>query len=252
MKVVVSELDRKKRLGSYRDFAEVALAQGPPTKVNPFMLPADMKAIHLSLPEKLQVILTNQDFEQIITWMPHGRAWRIRDLDRFTSLILPVYFDLPGNTGGLSTFLRLLKVWGFRQITEGADITAYYHELFLRGTDLHRLMRPSEANIRNAILDVSPSPDLYAVPPMPDTRKSSVGPSQQSSSWESSLAAPPELSAAQDLHDRVVARLNNTGKTKKPRKKWLPPLGPPPQKDVVASRDEWLHKSAETFASFTK
>src|SRR3569832_703834 len=42
---------------------------------------------------KLYAILSNTDYEHIVCWMPHGYAWKIKDLNLFVSQILPVFMD---------------------------------------------------------------------------------------------------------------------------------------------------------------
>jgi hypothetical protein len=65
----------------------------------------------------------------IVSFLPHGRAFRIHDVKRFTEEILPRYFK---HSKWLS-FSRQLSLYGFRRVILGPDNGAYYHELFLRG-----------------------------------------------------------------------------------------------------------------------
>lgn len=78
------------------------------------------------LPTRLHSILSNPDYEHIISWQPHGYAWKIKDLAAFVDRVITDYGHYPVN---LNTFMRLLKLWGFRQITKGTDAGAYYHEV---------------------------------------------------------------------------------------------------------------------------
>jgi hypothetical protein len=41
------------------------------------------------LTEKLNSMLSTPDFEDIISWMPHGRSWKIHDTDDFVRNVLP-------------------------------------------------------------------------------------------------------------------------------------------------------------------
>jgi hypothetical protein len=61
----------------------------------------------LSFPAKLHAILSHWDIEDIVSWMPHGRAWRIHDPERFQRLIMPHFFHKCKYT----SFLRQLNGW---------------------------------------------------------------------------------------------------------------------------------------------
>jgi len=75
------------------------------------------------------MILSNNKFEHIISWLPHGRSWRIINQKAFEEQVIPLYF----RTLRFSTFTRQVCGWGFTRITAGADYNSYYQELFLRG-----------------------------------------------------------------------------------------------------------------------
>jgi hypothetical protein len=81
----------------------------------------------LPLPLKLYAILSNPEYEHIISWLPHGRAWKIHDMDLFQTQILPSHFDSRFYPNSFDTFLQRLKLWGFRQFTRGIDTSAYFH-----------------------------------------------------------------------------------------------------------------------------
>ena len=85
-----------------------------------------------AFPMKLHELLvkTEEDgFTDIISWKPHGRAFVICNSKKFAEKVLPQYF---GETKFLS-FQRQLNLYDFARITEGPDLGAYYHEMFLRG-----------------------------------------------------------------------------------------------------------------------
>lgn len=148
------------------DYSDVPFHQLPRTFLGsePAIAPAEMRSLRFPLPAKLNAILSNHENEHIVSWMPHGQAWRIHDLDRFRDQILPVYFDCGSCAGSINAFLRLLKLWGFRQLAHGPDISAFYNEMFLRGMpNLHRLMRAFDSNIRQSLY-TTPEPNLSAFP----------------------------------------------------------------------------------------
>ena len=45
-----------------------------------------------TFPVKLHMMLANPDFHEIITWLPHGRSWRILKQKDFENQVLPMYF----------------------------------------------------------------------------------------------------------------------------------------------------------------
>ena len=87
------------------------------------------------VPAKIYAILSNPEHERIVSWLPHGRAWKIHDLGKFGTQVLPLYFDLD-----LGMFLRLLKLWGFSQLTKFPDRSAYYNEVSTFKYSIYRQM----------------------------------------------------------------------------------------------------------------
>jgi len=77
------------------------------------------------LPVKLAAILAEPKFSHIITWMPHGRAWKVLRPKEFTDQVAPQYFEYPN----YNSFIRLVNAWGFRRIKTGVDANAYFHEV---------------------------------------------------------------------------------------------------------------------------
>lgn len=76
-------------------------------------------------PVKLAMILSQKCFSDIITWMPHGRAWKILSPKDFIEKVAPHFFDSPR----YASFIRLVNAWGFKRIRSGLDTNAYYHEV---------------------------------------------------------------------------------------------------------------------------
>mmetsp|Transcript_50352 Transcript_50352/g.151637 ORF Transcript_50352/g.151637 Transcript_50352/m.151637 type:complete len:1033 (-) Transcript_50352:696-3794(-) len=122
-----------------------------------------------SFPFKLHYLLDDvarlgQD--EIITWLPHGRCFRVLKQKEFVEHVMPRYFQL----SKYSSFLRQLNLYGFHRFSAGPDKGAYYHELFLRGKPFlaKRMVRirVNGNGIRSAGNPDS-EPDFYAMPPVP-------------------------------------------------------------------------------------
>jgi HSF-type DNA-binding len=76
-------------------------------------------------PVKLYAILAQKEFHEIISWMPHGRAWKVLKPSMFESLVMPLFFEY----SNYHSFNRLVNAWSFRRVSSGPDRGAYYHEV---------------------------------------------------------------------------------------------------------------------------
>lgn len=76
-------------------------------------------------PVKLYVILAQKEFNDIVTWMPHGRSWKVLKPSLFESMVMPLFFEY----SNYHSFNRLVNAWSFRRIGAGPDRGAYYHEV---------------------------------------------------------------------------------------------------------------------------
>jgi hypothetical protein len=45
-----------------------------------------------NFPMKLHAILSNPEFQDVVAWLPHGRAWRILQHKAFEERVIPLYF----------------------------------------------------------------------------------------------------------------------------------------------------------------
>lgn len=161
-------------VSSYRDFSHV-----PPDPTN--LEKADnnvtLSMLYLkstkgpavkeaTFPVKLHMILSNPALENIISWLPHGRSWRITQQKEFTTKVIPLYF----RHSSFSSFTRQVSGWAFSRIFSGADFNSHYHELFLRGMPhlCHKMKRlvatdMIERKARKESGYVELRPDFYAL-----------------------------------------------------------------------------------------
>jgi hypothetical protein len=79
-------------------------------------------------PVKLYTILAQKEFHDIISWMPHGRSWKVLKPSIFETLVMPLFFEY----SNYHSFNRLVNAWSFRRATSGPDRGSYYHEVSLQ------------------------------------------------------------------------------------------------------------------------
>ena len=86
---------------------------------------------HLLFPQKLHKLLDDNRFEEIISWQPHGRSFKVHQRGDFMKKVYPIYFN---KTVKYPSFQRQLSYYGFRrQELPGPDKGSYYHPHFMRG-----------------------------------------------------------------------------------------------------------------------
>eukprot|EP00549_Striatella_unipunctata_P025424 CAMPEP_0118717628 /NCGR_PEP_ID=MMETSP0800-20121206/28279_1 /TAXON_ID=210618 ORGANISM="Striatella unipunctata, Strain CCMP2910" /NCGR_SAMPLE_ID=MMETSP0800 /ASSEMBLY_ACC=CAM_ASM_000638 /LENGTH=302 /DNA_ID=CAMNT_0006624415 /DNA_START=36 /DNA_END=947 /DNA_ORIENTATION=+ len=147
---------------------------------------------HHRFPFKLHVILSQEQFGDIITWMPHGRAWIVLDPTRLEREVLPLCFDSPN----YSSFNRIVNAWSFRRITSGPDQGAYYHEMFLRGMPhLHQYMRRLPRKGKKLPMEPGDEPNFYAMPPSNPPAKKKAPPKEPATS----IRRPPAQSTQRSV-----------------------------------------------------
>lgn len=92
-----------------------------------------------TFPSKLYEILSNPEYSQIISWLPHGKTWKVHNNMDFEKQIMPKYFTMTA----WSSFARQVNGWGFcRILIAGMDRGSYHNQLFSRDRpDLVKFMR---------------------------------------------------------------------------------------------------------------
>ena len=93
---------------SYRDFSQVPPDAG-------YKAPAKIE--EMSFAQKVHHILSQPEHEQFVSWMPHGRAFKVHVPKVFEGSVLPTYFG----HRRYSSFLRDLNKYGFKHISKGQD-----------------------------------------------------------------------------------------------------------------------------------
>jgi HSF-type DNA-binding len=142
--------------------------------------PADMLQLKsrggakVTFPSKLHGML---DYAQetgkcdVLSWLPHGRAFLVNDKERFVTEVLPLFFQLQKE---YASFQRQLNIYGFMRLTKsGPDQNAYYHPLFLRGRpNLCNFIgpKPKDKNFHSVRRSIDPAtePDFYSLPFAPE------------------------------------------------------------------------------------
>jgi HSF-type DNA-binding len=121
-----------------------------------------------NFPAKMHAILSRADLHDVVSWMPHGRAWRVHKPKDFESRVIPLYFEHVK----YSSFIRQANGWGFHRITvDSLDRNGYYHPMFLRGLPhlCKNMKRPGIA--KKQIMSPEYEPDLHEISkifPVPD------------------------------------------------------------------------------------
>jgi len=118
---------------------------------------------------RMLVDVEKEGLSDIVSFLPHGRAFRVHKKDKFVTDILPKYFTGQRSWG---SFTRQLNNYGFLRVTrKGVDQDSYYHELFLRGRPrlcqyMERVGRPHGLDRRTFKLAEGEDPDFYSMPPV--------------------------------------------------------------------------------------
>ena len=83
-------------------------------------------------PSKLHDLLSfahENGHDSIISWLPHGRSFKIHDPNRFEQTLMTTRFK----QSSFMSFVRQLNFWGFKKIKKaGDDEGSYWHPSFLR------------------------------------------------------------------------------------------------------------------------
>lgn len=114
-----------------------------------------------NFPARLHLMLSDDKNSDVITWMPHGRAWKVLDKDRLIHEVIPHYYKCKK----YESFTRQLNGWGFKRLHQsGPDFGCYYQECFLRGLpNLTCLIRRLPPNLGKSTPFAEGEPNFYRI-----------------------------------------------------------------------------------------
>jgi HSF-type DNA-binding len=131
-----------------------------------------------TFPIKLHAMLELVDelgLNAIVSWLPHGRAFKVFDKKRLTEEVLPRFFE---HQSEYASFQRQLNIYGFLRLTgQGTNQKAYYHELFLRGRPEFCPLIPRNRSASHKVrrtYDPTSEPDFERMAPMPSSARAST------------------------------------------------------------------------------
>ena len=87
-RTISGENDDGSSYEEYKDYSKI-----PAPAPNQYILRERPKASirNTKLPFKLNAMLSHPEFAHIISWMPHGRAWKVHNPYQFVDEVVPLY-----------------------------------------------------------------------------------------------------------------------------------------------------------------
>jgi hypothetical protein len=125
--------------------------------------------------------------KQIISWMPHGRAWKIHNRELLMTEVVPKYFTM----NKYQSFQRQINGWGFKLLYQsGNDKGAYYHEYFIRGMPhllvlIQRVPPKEKMKVLKYKSSKDEEPNFYMDPLQPLFMQTTLSPCPNKSDQES-------------------------------------------------------------------
>jgi len=142
-----------------------------------------------NFPARLHAMLSDEQYSHIISWMSHGRAWKVLDKKLLVEEAIPKFFV----QSMYASFTRQLSGWGFKRLHQtGPDFGCYYHECFIRGhprlTGLMRRVAPGQGK---ATPNIHEEPDFYLIAQQFPLEKSANVPKKDKEKVLKKDEAPP-------------------------------------------------------------
>eukprot|EP00571_Detonula_confervacea_P002573 CAMPEP_0172320548 /NCGR_PEP_ID=MMETSP1058-20130122/40770_1 /TAXON_ID=83371 /ORGANISM="Detonula confervacea, Strain CCMP 353" /LENGTH=267 /DNA_ID=CAMNT_0013035835 /DNA_START=150 /DNA_END=953 /DNA_ORIENTATION=- len=122
-----------------------------------------------------------EELESVVSWISHGRAFKIHKPKVFAATIMPRFF----NQSKYTSFQRQLNLYGFSRCCRGRDAGAYHHPCFLRGKQplAKNIVRTKiKGNGHKTMKLHEGEPDFHAMVPLTDDNQESDGSSISSAS----------------------------------------------------------------------
>ena len=84
-------------------------------------------------------ILDNEEYSDVISWLPHGQGFLIQDKKKFADYVMPKEFQ----DSKYTSFTRRLRRWDFKIQSHGHKKSSYMHPMFVKGCwNLCKKMKP--------------------------------------------------------------------------------------------------------------
>ena len=193
-------IKNEKEYAIYRDFSQVEDNQAL-LEIN-IEKQSNASSSVEKFPVKLHKIVERCEtdgYSDIISWMPHGRSFKIHKRDAFVAQIMPRYFYITKFT----SFIRQLTLYGFHKYRKaGADKGSFFHELFLCGRPAlcTGIARSSEKKRK-----LESEPNFYKMPYMARIESNITG----------SFVSVPDRPRKVQYHNEVDTCLSRSNKIQK-------------------------------------
>jgi hypothetical protein len=74
---------------------------------------------------KLRTVLSISAIQDIVSWLPEGKIWRIHKVGAFKTSVMPLFSEV----SQWEEFVVLLKLYGFNEVSRGLDSIAFYNQV---------------------------------------------------------------------------------------------------------------------------
>lgn len=148
-------------------------ASAPITTATPQELRSRQKKMSSQFPSILREMLERADTDghaSVVSWLPHGRAFKIHDEEKFMAEVAPLFF----RATKMRSFHRQLYFWSFQRVTTGVDRDAWFHECFVRDSPMDMLRM-----VRTKIKGVKDNNTVAHIPIFLPTKMPQTAPTQQ-------------------------------------------------------------------------
>lgn len=169
----------------------------------------NFRSVRQLFPEKLYKLLTQSEehgYGHIISWQPHGRAFKIHDEKAFFDQVVNQFFCV----SSMTFFTKQLALYGFQKIVnfDNEDIGAYFHELFLRGRP--GLTVAIQRQKKRALVDKSNEPKFAMYNAMPCTVSTTTVDDNVTNKFQQCVMNKPMVCDGEEANDIAnTTKVNN-------------------------------------------